>query len=65
MSAEDLATLKARRIVLMAELYCVRYAQARAEEHGDTEAVVMCVNEHHRIYGELGTVEESINAMDR
>ena len=62
-ATEDLATLKARRIVILAEMYCARYAQARAEERGDTETLVMCAQEIHRIYDELSDVEDAINAM--
>jgi hypothetical protein len=62
-ATEDLATHKAWRVVILAELYCARYAQARAEEHGDTETLGMCAEEIHRIYDELSEVEEAINAM--
>jgi hypothetical protein len=62
-ATEEPETLKARRVVILAELYCARYAQARAEEHGDTETLGMCAQEIHRIYDELSDVEDAINAM--
>jgi hypothetical protein len=62
-ATEDLATLKARRIAILAELYCARYAQARAEECEDTETLGMCAEEIRRVFDELSDVEDAINAM--
>ena len=63
--SEDLAALKACRIVILAELYCARYARELAKERDDLDTIAHCAEAIGGIYDRLGPIEESILTLER